>query len=682
MLRVVLFITLGFSNLLSELVNIETTEIVTKNFLSASNNDFQITGYDKLSYEDKENLAVVYHLKPLGFVVTTMDRNEIPIQAFSFEGNFSETSEDYKILIKTTLYDSSIKRDELSLLEEFYHKTHQENWKYFEEYIHGVSENLEIKESHYVAPPSFSQNFQLQTEEVPTRTMKNIDNLIETNWDQNTYPYALANPNSISKATWINWFENMGYDYIGAEAKYNQYVLNQKYDVIDLFPAGCVSTAWGQLINFYQFPKKSVGHIKYKSYKGKTTSEYLDIDESLELTYNWKSISNNIRRTEQDELNLHMFLRNVGYAVQSNYSQTTDKDIEGTGATNDNAIEGVQKYFGYSTNIKKLEVSNLEVDEFFAKHQGSSWLEGLQKYNHYNFFDNFDIFSELVKNNIDNLQPLIMAYKIKDRDGHAVVVGGYMISGNSLFIKFPTGNGGKLGYFAITKLGDNGNLDKEGNNMLFSDCKDNAESKISVCINKEDNKFNLQALTFVYDIKPCTKEAGDCHEYFIENGGEPKEPFVVSKNWGLYGLTTNSKRISFQQFKDAKTIWRWDGEKQNWMTQEDIQSKKFKPREGFWVRQLKNSNYYFPGSATEDTELTEGYLNSLKNNGWHILGTGQKMKLDKALEKFFPIWIYDRDKQSWKSACELNSDSTIEAGTGMWGYKRSDAVSRKARVCE
>jgi hypothetical protein len=83
-------------------------------------------------------------------------------------------------------------------------------------------------------------------------------------------------------------------------------------------------------------------------------------------------------------------------------------------------------------------------------------------------------------------------------------------------------------------------------------------------------------------------------------GDATNEKLNFKKGWNLVTLTSN-KAVNASTFKDAKIIWKWDNDKQQWMVytaNETLQEKikklgyetfdKINPGEGFWVFNSKN----------------------------------------------------------------------------------------------
>lgn len=235
----------------------------------------------------------------------------------------------------------------------------------------------------------------------------------------------------------------------------------------------------------------------------------------------------------------------------------------------------------------------------------------------------------------------------------------------NIYLDFKTGNGSRDGQYVMSRNIYNNNVQFNDYNQLNSVQQEYYKN------GERTNRLDMQRIQFIYNIKPCTNEEKDCSQDFLNNGGEPKKTYSVQKGWNLSALTTN-KSIAFSLFEDVYSIWTYNSKQQSYNTPlsakvENIE--KLIPREGFWINQgIESKNYNFPGVATENTELTEEYLTSVKDiKGWQILGTGRDIPAQRLTDKFFPVWIFDTEKNDWIHPCNLyKSNYTIKAGTGIW----------------
>jgi len=100
--------------------------------------------------------------------------------------------------------------------------------------------------------------------------------------------------------------------------------------------AGCVATAYAQVMKYYSYPANGEGEHSYThSVYG---YQYADFENT---TYDWASMPNSI---SSDNANIAQLLYHCGVAVNMNYSPS------GSGASGGSARTSMVKYFKYSSN--------------------------------------------------------------------------------------------------------------------------------------------------------------------------------------------------------------------------------------------------------------------------------------------------------------------------------------------
>ena len=104
--------------------------------------------------------------------------------------------------------------------------------------------------------------------------------------------------------------------------------------------AGCVATAMGQVMKYWNYPERGTGsHTYYPSGYSQQTANFGETDYHFELMPNeLDSLS-----TEEDYFYIAQFLHHVGISVDMQYSG------HGSGAYSFDVPPALQNYFGYST---------------------------------------------------------------------------------------------------------------------------------------------------------------------------------------------------------------------------------------------------------------------------------------------------------------------------------------------
>lgn len=105
-------------------------------------------------------------------------------------------------------------------------------------------------------------------------------------------------------------------------------------------PCGCVATAVGQIMKYYEYPAQAQGKGSYSTPTKRNTQK------TLSTTYNWANILNSYARNAGSSLQKYavgQLLFDVGVAVQMNY------DAGGSGALSPNVPKGLVDNFGYDS---------------------------------------------------------------------------------------------------------------------------------------------------------------------------------------------------------------------------------------------------------------------------------------------------------------------------------------------
>lgn len=176
-------------------------------------------------------------------------------------------------------------------------------------------------------------------------------------------------------------------------------------------PTGCVATSFAQVMNYFEYPKRGRGTIRYSD-SGVTRTLRLDKD------FEWDLMDDSYTKgsyTEAQAEAVAYLMQACGYAVEMGYG------AEMSGAQSYKLVNGMVTYFRYSPDAIYRE------REIFST---SQW-------------------TEMVYNNIKNVGPVIYDGRSID-GGHSFVCDGY--DGNGYF-HFNWGWGGMSdGYYLLDSL--------------------------------------------------------------------------------------------------------------------------------------------------------------------------------------------------------------------------------------
>lgn len=170
--------------------------------------------------------------------------------------------------------------------------------------------------------------------------------------------------------------------------------------------AGCVATAIGQIMKYWEFPSSGTGSHSY------TDDLYGEQSADFESTnYNWEAMSNTAATDETAKLLYH-----IGVALEMDYG------INGSSTNTSDGQYILRAYFKYkssTTYIRKFNYSEAE------------W-------------------ADVMKNQLDNNRPILYRGDNDDGSGHAFVLDGY---DDNNFFHFNWGWAGSLnGYFLLSSL--------------------------------------------------------------------------------------------------------------------------------------------------------------------------------------------------------------------------------------
>ncbi len=178
--------------------------------------------------------------------------------------------------------------------------------------------------------------------------------------------------------------------------------------------AGCVATAYGQVMKYYNYPSQGFGSHSYYDW------DYGYQSASFSSTnYEWTQMPNSLNTYNNEVAQL---LYHCGVAVEMGYSPY------GSGAGSEDVVPALINYFGYSNAV------NIKEKENYTEQQ---WVN-------------------MLKANLDGFMPLYYS-GYTDEAGHAFVFDGYYddVSGTHFHINWGWGGYGD-GYFYVNNLASPG----------------------------------------------------------------------------------------------------------------------------------------------------------------------------------------------------------------------------------
>lgn len=190
--------------------------------------------------------------------------------------------------------------------------------------------------------------------------------------------------------------------------------------------AGCVATAMGQVMKYYNFPNTGTGFHSYNDWD----YGYLEA-EFGNTTYKWNHMSNSLNTHNHAVAEL---LFHCGVAVEMGYSP------DGSGAYSEDVVTALKSYFGYSNNL------NIKARNDYSDQQ---WIN-------------------MLKANLDALMPMYYS-GYSDEGGHAYNVDGYREDGSGTMFHLNWGWGGYGdGFFYINNLASPGGTFEHWHQAIFN----------------------------------------------------------------------------------------------------------------------------------------------------------------------------------------------------------------------
>ena len=327
-------------------ITIEDAKKVAKNFLyeneSITQNDLKFS--DAIIFKEQSNLFYIFNFKNrTGFIIISATDNYTPIIAYSTESYYDKEKQAPQFV---ELMKDYAKQVEFTIKQDI-----------------KANETVKPQWEKYNCSP---QNFK------PNKDTKSVSALLDPiAWDQGSgwngqCPLASGGPG--------------GHAY-----------------------AGCVATAQGQAMKYWEHPPRGIGsHSYWENDNGILTVDFMN------ETYNWASMPDAYSSYETAKLLYH-----CGVSVDMNY------EADGSGAYTYNCVTSLESYFRYKQTAEYVEKAN---------YTDAQWMS-------------------LLKNELDNSRVMIYSGH-STSGGHAFNCDGY---NNSDYFHFNFGwNGYDNGYYSLS----------------------------------------------------------------------------------------------------------------------------------------------------------------------------------------------------------------------------------------
>jgi len=167
-------------------------------------------------------------------------------------------------------------------------------------------------------------------------------------------------------------------------AKWNQSNPFNKYTPNN-YPTGCVATAGAIVMKHHGYPAKGIGSHTY-------TWNELDLTANFEHDYDWANMPTKYTVGNDEAFDgVARLMSDLGVAVEMQYAKG------GSGATMEDLVTALQKYFGYSKYARLLAIADLGAE----------------------------VWNDRLRAEIDADRPILYSAVDSNKGGHSFVIDGY-----------------------------------------------------------------------------------------------------------------------------------------------------------------------------------------------------------------------------------------------------------------
>lgn len=325
--------------------NVQDYQNVAEKFLSYKQSWKQVIGYEVLEDEHTE-VAYVFNLSHKGYVVVPISKEFSPVKAYSFKNDFNTLPEPYKLFLakslhrKTNVFQSISLSGQTAVTVTSQNKI-SERWSFLEDYEPVV---LFMSAQPYAVNSYF----------------------LTTTWDQGS-PYNDKFP-----------------------------IIKDQYGNDMKAWAGCVQTAMGQVMRYYEHPIKGEGVVTH-------TWNNEPVKAILNKSYNWKNMPTVLDGSTPE------YMRDEVAYLMRDLGILNKAILESSGTAAGIPMQQFVEYFQYSNEIMKI-IRNT---------------------------DNYTSFITLLKEEVNKLRPVLLGFP-----GHLVVVDGYNDDNSGSYVHVNMGWGG------------------------------------------------------------------------------------------------------------------------------------------------------------------------------------------------------------------------------------------------
>ncbi|MFA6923262.1 MAG: thiol protease/hemagglutinin PrtT [Bacteroidales bacterium] len=321
--------------------------------------NFSISNSYEIKYDGKTTMYV-FNFSSGGFVIVAADDASIPVLGTSSTGEIKENCDNLNLNWWLSCYSREII------------------------YItkNNISNKATVKEWNNIANEVFP---------APAKNTRDVNQLLTTTWDQGNY-----------------YNDSCPVDAGGPDGR---------------CLTGCVATAMGQVMKYYNYPTKGVGYHSY------VHSTYGTLSANFgNTTYNWGAMTPSITSVNSAVATL---LYHCGVAVEMGYGPSA------SGATTSSIPDALMNYFDYANTAEIKDKSN---------------------------YPNDDDWKGLIINELSSSHPVLYTGIDNTEGGHAFVCDGYRSSDQKFHFNWGW-SGNPNNYFAIGALNPAGYA-FNSNNMI------------------------------------------------------------------------------------------------------------------------------------------------------------------------------------------------------------------------
>ena len=370
--QVVFLLFLSFAVLYARPVTPDEVRTVVSNWLSYNphplSESFMGTDIDKITtYKDDEEKPLYYivDLQPSGYVIVAGDDMVEPIIGFSGSGHYRDSDDNpLSVLVKSDVPGRVKYERELE-----------------EKRINGDIE-YDASSSINKAKKKWQHLFNLETEMEYADAAEDDDN-IETGLNE-VEDVRVA---PLLQTKWSQQKER------GGHKCYNLYTPHN-------YPSGCVATAFGQILRYFEYPTRGVGTASYDiKVDGNSQKKKLLGGDGRGGAYDWENMTDGPRvDSAESRRAIGRLLNDTGVSVHMQYTSG------GSGARTTAIADALKGTFFYENAVKAYDHNGIETADFI----------------------------KMINPNLDAGLPVALGIH-RDHGGHAVVTDGYGYDQGTLY---------------------------------------------------------------------------------------------------------------------------------------------------------------------------------------------------------------------------------------------------------